>query len=67
MSYFFSTATMVTQRAPMLHNTYIASLVTHLMNLIPPSLYVIHPRCVRCTQIRSKGLQVKTQPVLRIY
>ena len=30
-------------------------------------LYVVHPRCVRCIQIRSKDSQVKTQLVLWIF
>jgi len=31
------------------------------------NLYVIHPRRVRCIQIRSKDSQVKTQLVLWIF
>jgi hypothetical protein len=31
------------------------------------NLYVIHPRCVRCIQVKSKDSQVKTQLVLWIF
>ena len=34
---------------------------------LPVILYVIHPRCVRCMQIKSEDSQVKTQLVLWIF